>query len=366
MERRALVVVMTVVAVLAKVPAFAAQPGSVPAAGETDPVRHEGDAADDVAIWVDPSDPGRSTIIGTDKEGGLAVYDLSGRQLHYYDDGPQNNVDLRDGFPLGDRPVALVASSDTAADGIRLYAVDPASRGLVEVTEGPISVGIGAAGLCLYRSPTSGTYYVFVGDSSGTVQQWELVTDGAGGVEATKARTISLGSTTEGCVADDDTGALYIAEEDVALWRYGAEPDAGEARTAVDTVGEGRLAADVEGLAIYDDGGGAGYLIASSQGSDSFAVYERGEGNRYVAAFSIGGGAVDGVTHTDGIAATSAALSVAFPDGLFVAQDDDNDGGNQNFKLVPWGDIARAANPPLAADDRAWSAVRASASPGRR
>ena len=36
---------------------------------ETTPVSHSGDAADDAAIWVNPSDPARSTIIGTDKLG---------------------------------------------------------------------------------------------------------------------------------------------------------------------------------------------------------------------------------------------------------------------------------------------------------
>ena len=40
------------------------------AAVETQPVGHSGDAADDPAIWVNPVDPARSTIIGTDKLGG--------------------------------------------------------------------------------------------------------------------------------------------------------------------------------------------------------------------------------------------------------------------------------------------------------
>lgn len=44
--------------------------GSVTATVETDPVPHDGDAADDPAIWVHPTDPGRSVILGTDKRGG--------------------------------------------------------------------------------------------------------------------------------------------------------------------------------------------------------------------------------------------------------------------------------------------------------
>ena len=73
---------------------------TVTAAVETQPVPHSGDAADDAAIWRDPTDPGRSTVIGTDKQGGLAVYDLTGKQFAYYDDSTPNNVDLRDGFAL--------------------------------------------------------------------------------------------------------------------------------------------------------------------------------------------------------------------------------------------------------------------------
>jgi 3-phytase len=107
--------------------------------------------------------------------------------------------------------------------------------------------------------------------------------------------------------------------------------------------------ADIEGLAIYYRGGG-GYLLASSQGSDEFVVYERGGTNAYVTTFSVDARAVDGVSHTDGIDVTNAALGAAFPDGLFVAQDDRNDGGNQNIKLVPWGNIARAASPALTID----------------
>jgi len=48
------------------------------------------------------------------------------------------------------------------------------------------------------------------------------------------------------------------------------------------------------------------------------------------------------VEQTDGIDVTSASLGPAFPHGLFVAQDGVNEGGNQNFKLVPWEAIANA------------------------
>ena len=77
-----------------------AQTTQVSATVETDPVPGGGDA-DDAAIWVHPSDPDRSTIIGTDKESGLGVYDLSGTQIQFVTGIQPNNVDIRHDFPLG-------------------------------------------------------------------------------------------------------------------------------------------------------------------------------------------------------------------------------------------------------------------------
>ncbi|MCI0633291.1 MAG: phytase, partial [Actinobacteria bacterium] len=34
---------------------------------ETDPTPNGGDSADDAAIWIHPSDPAQSVVIGTDK-----------------------------------------------------------------------------------------------------------------------------------------------------------------------------------------------------------------------------------------------------------------------------------------------------------
>src|SRR3989337_2683988 len=63
-----------------------AAPASVMPTVETTPVPDAGDAADDVAIWIHPTDPSLSTVIGTDKlaSGGLGVYNLAGNQLYFY------------------------------------------------------------------------------------------------------------------------------------------------------------------------------------------------------------------------------------------------------------------------------------------
>jgi 3-phytase len=102
----------------------------VAAAVETDPVPSGKDAADDPAIWVNPADPAQSTIIGTDKKGGLTVYDLAGNQLQYLPDGYVNNVDLRPNLPLNGQSVAVVVASNRSTNSLAIYKVDPATRRL--------------------------------------------------------------------------------------------------------------------------------------------------------------------------------------------------------------------------------------------
>jgi len=145
-------------------------------------------------------------------------------------------------------------------------------------------------------------------------------------------------------VADDEHGYLYVGEEDVAIWRYDAEPNAGTSRTVVDTVGAGRLKADVEGLAIYYGPNGTGHLIASSQGNDEFVVYERTGTNAHMGTFELAG-----VKNTDGIEVTNVGLGSQFAQGMFVAQNND-----KNFKFVPWQSIATSISPALIIDVNAW------------
>jgi len=349
---------------------------------ETTHVQHSGDAADDAAIWINPSDPAESTIIGTDKQGGMAVYDLAGTQLQYktlsYRDQTAvdrlatfNNVDLRAGFPLADQTAALVAASDrtkyyTTSDKtqyfrrIVFYSVD-STTGTLTDSVGEIRLDFEPYGLCMYHSQKSGKFYVFVtsrDDVGPLVEQWELSDNGSGQVSANRVRSFGLGSQTEGCVADDELGYLYLAEEDVGIWKYHAEPDKGSDRTLIDWTGRyaaekgfpnGHLDADVEGLTIAYGPNGTGHLIASSQGrdstsnlwKDSYVVYRREGNNTYARTFRVkDGNGIDGTTDTDGIDVSTASLGSSYPSGVFIAQDGVNTTAsgtaeNQNFKLVP-------------------------------
>jgi 3-phytase len=145
-------------------------------------------------------------------------------------------------------------------------------------------------------------------------------------------------------VVDDETGALYVSEEGVGIWKYNVNPATGTDRVLIDGVAAGHLTADVEGLTIYYGSNGSGYLIASSQGSSTFAVYDRAT-SAYLGSFSVGATAtIDKVTETDGIDVTNVPLGPGFSQGLLVVHDHYNQ-ANQgtNFKLVAWDDLASAA-----------------------
>ena len=316
------------------------------AAIETESVPSEGDAADDPAIWVHPDDPSKSLVLGTDKKGGLNVFDMDGRRLQVVSDGSRpNNVDILYGFVLGGKAVDLAVSGtrNGSRPGIAIWRIDPEMRRLSEV--GPVPAfpvfdGGEPYGSCVYRSPRDRNCYIFVSNKDGDVEQYRLEADANETIHAQRVRSIKVGSQVEGCVADFDLGHLYVAEEDVGIWKYGAEPDAGSKRSLVARVGENGLTADVEGLTIYHASGSKGYLIASSQGSDSFKVYERDGSNAFVMTIDPRPGTISDVGETDGIDVTNVATSARFPRGLFVVQDGKPHGGRQNFKFFAWDEIA--------------------------
>jgi 3-phytase len=309
----------------------------VSATVETAPVPHGGHAANDPGIWINPADSSKSTIIGTDKQGGLAVYELSGKQLQYLPDGLMSNVDLRDGFPLGGNKTAIITASNLKDNSVSIYKVNPETRLLEKADARVIKPSITGYSSCMYRSARSGKFYYFSTSNSGDVEQFELFDNGAGKVDARSVRKFKVGSMAGSCVADDDLGHFYVAEVAFGIWKYSAEPDTGTTRIQVDKTSSGNLVADVKGLAIAYYARGKGYLIASSQGNHSYVVYRRDGNNEFVMRFRVATGyGIDGAEETEGIDVTTANLGPAFPKGVFVAQDGFNDKGNQNFKLVPF------------------------------
>lgn len=184
----------------------------------------------------------------------------------------------------------------------------------------------------------------------------------------------------EGIVVDNVNESVYFGQEQVGIWK-GQINNTFESLTLIDKVnsfgvpylrtwnedegeydiellwdqdqdyGSDYLSEDVEGLALYDAGNGEGYLIASSQGSNEFVVYDR-KTDAYIGNFKIieNEEGVDGVQECDGAAVTNLNLGENFETGLFVVQDGENapyifdENGEQidnaNFKYVHWSAVA--------------------------
>jgi 3-phytase len=331
------------------------QTASIAAVRETVPVSSPGDAADDPAVWRNPADPAKSLIVGTDKEWGLNVYDLSGALLASTPAGLVNNVDLRADVLINGKPGVLVAASDRTDDPngkIALYALESSPVALRRLAHAPVvSDGVGEVyGLCLWRRSAS-EVFAFIPHNNGDVRQYALDLSGPTPT-ATLVRDVKLASQTEGCVVDDRTGLLYVGEEERGVWRIRAAPDSKEAPALLAAVDSVRLVPDVEGLAIIPEGETGGYLIASSQadnaqvaGGSSYAVYDLETGS-FVRSFRVtGSGGVDGATDTDGLEFAPGDFGGPFNDGVFIVQDGDNAPDHQNFKLVPGGAVKRLLQP---------------------
>lgn len=345
-------VLLTLFVVAVVIPVGFAQTMVVYPAGETTPVSTSDDAADDSCIWVHPEDGAKSLIIGTNKDAGLNVYTLEGDLLHSVAPGKEpNNVDIRHEVEIGLIEGDVVATAFRSDNTLGIFMVDPETGGLRDMVQSELKTDIDVYGMCLYRDLRDGSVYIIVNSKEGWVQQWKLLPDGPEHITAELVAEFNVGGQVEGCVADDELDVLYIGEEQLGIWRYRFPlEESAYTRRLVDVTGHGgHLVSDVEGLALWKTEDDRGYLIASSQGNDSFVVYRRDGDNDFVGRFTIEArGALGGCEETDGIAVCADALGPRYPNGLFVAQDGLNGSENQNFKLVSWKEIAAAFDPPLA------------------
>ena len=323
-----------------------ADPSALPAL-ETEGFSGSGDISDDSAIWVDPVSPANSLVVADNKsssDGGIGVFDMSGKLVQFRPDGMIGNVDLRAGFPSSGSSMVLVGGNNRTDNTLALWSLDTATRTLSPVAARSIATEAPNYGFCMYHSRASGRFYAFVTPNGpGSVQQFELVDDGTGKVDAALVRTLPVTSITESCVADDELRHLYVGQEGVGVWKYGAEPDAGADRSSVDAVGAGRLEADVEGMSIAYGPDGAGYLFVSSQGNSTIAIYDRSGNNPFLKNFKVtANGGIDAVTGTDGLDVTTQNAGPQFEQGLLVVHDEANSGsGTSNLKYVPLSSVLR-------------------------
>ncbi|MGH1470698.1 MAG: phytase [Cellvibrionaceae bacterium] len=322
--------------------------GSVPivyAKVETTPVASLDDAADDPAIWYNVNNPEESLILGTDKQSGLAIYTLDGQQKQFIPAGLPNNVDLRQGLKIDNWQGDLAAASNRDGDVVTLFSMTATGGSMISSFPAGL---VEPYGSCM--GIVSGRPVVFVTYKTGEVQAHVLKKIRLGNIEQELIGTISFTSQLEGCVHDDDSGTLYVGEEERGLWmtKIGITNETFNFSPPTlidDIVGTTGIAADIEGVALYKNNDNS-YVIASSQGNDSYAVYKQSD-QQFIGRFRIANNpatGIDGSQETDGIEVDSRYFGDKYPEGILVVQDGYNApvGEAQNFKIIDWRDIKKA------------------------
>ena len=309
------------------------KPSEIFAVAETDPVRSSEDAADDPAIWVNHKNPASSVIFGTDKQAGLYAYNLSGEEIQFVASGAVNNVDLRQAVSIGGWTGDIAVASNRSNDSITIYEI---TDGKIRETGASPSEMVEPYGICAGISGDA--FYAFVTYKTGDIIAYNFTSP----TETTVAGRLKLETQLEGCVHDDETGILYIGEEERGIWQTDFAGGAFSAPILIDETGSANgLAVDVEGLALYHRNNQSSILVASSQGNNSYTAYDTADG-RFLGRFAVGNGEdVDGSQETDGIEAVSAPMGPDFPVGALVVQDGKNRprGAKQNFKIIDWRDV---------------------------
>ena len=301
---------------------------------ETEPVFAGDDAADDMCVLENFNNPESSLIISSDKKYGIIVYDLEGVKLYDYEVGRINNVDILPSRSFQNK--YIVAGTNRTYNSIDIYLFN--SKGKLEnlILRKEIPSLKDVYGVTFYRDEFN--TYLFISDKKGNVEQWSYNNDEVNS-EIKFVRKLKFSSLVEGLVADESKGKIYIGQERKGIWELNAFPSFDSQKKLIFKKSK-NFKPDFEGLALRDDGNGEGYLIASVQGSNGYLIIDRKSLDAKIFFRIIDGDKIDGTTETDGIDVTSIKTS-KFPNGFFIAQDDDNDGLNQNFKLVDWNKILK-------------------------
>src|SRR5688500_72691 len=137
------------------------------------------DDPDDPAIWVHPTEPAGSLIIGTNKvqapNGALVVFDLNGRTRQTVAglDRP-NNVDIEYELRLGGGSIDVAVATERLKNQLRVFRIAPDGSGISDITStGNTRVFAGRAGeeaapmgVSLYRR-RDGVIFAIVASKSG-------------------------------------------------------------------------------------------------------------------------------------------------------------------------------------------------------
>jgi 3-phytase len=315
---------------------------------------------DDPAIWINPEDPSRSLILGTDKEadGALYVYDLQGKVIEektVRNIQRPNNVDVEYGLMLNGAEVDIAVLTERLTNKIRVFSVPD----MKAIDNGGIEVFVGLElrapmGISLYKRAADGAIFAIVSPKEGPLEnylwQYLLEDDGNGNVKGTKVREFGKFSgikEIESIAVDDELGYVYYSDEQYGVRKYHADPDTPDADKELGIIYTQDYTDDNEGISIYKINDGTGYILVSDQSANRFRIYTR-EGTPeeidedpedYVPARPHLHKLVKIVNvstnQSDGSEVTNVALNAMFPAGLFVAMSDD-----MTFHYYDWKDIA--------------------------
>ncbi|MEN9811884.1 MAG: 3-phytase precursor [Verrucomicrobiota bacterium] len=310
----------------------------------SEPVPHD---ADDPAIWINPEDPARSLVLGTDKDsaGGLYAFDLAGRIVARVAPlARPNNVDVLRGVRLGGGAVDVALVTEREAGRLRVFRLPdlaPLDGGGLPVMEGdPSRSPMGVAG---YRRARDGTTFVFVGGKDGPADgyllQYRLEEAAPGRVRATRVRAFGAYSgrkEIEAIAVDTERGWVYYSDEGVGVRKYAADPDAPEGNAELALLGATGFAGDHEGIAIRSGDGTEGAIIVSNQQAWTFRVFAPEGPPGRLHDHRQWGSVRLSTRETDGCEISQAPLP-GFPGGLFVAMSD-----NRTFHYYAWDDLRAA------------------------
>lgn len=300
---------------------------------QTDHIILDDDVADDSAVWINPNDSSKSRIIGTHKKGGgLEVYTLKGNRVQNLPDGKLNNVDIRYGFEHNNTVVDLVIASNRDDDTLAVYGMSAQTMKLAPLSLNELSTLDKSYGFCMHKN-SKDEFFAITNSKKGDVVMQRIDSNGTH-ITAHQAGKAKVPSQTEGCVVDDATHTLYIGEENRGIWSFDISKGLSDNGVMIIDIKEHKnIEVDIEGLALYNN-----YLIASSQGNDSYAVFDK-RSAKYLGSFKIEGkDGIDGTSETDGIEAISVPVG-EYTHGIFVAQDDKTPKKGQNFKIVDFKQI---------------------------
>ncbi|MGJ5642715.1 phytase [Formosa sp. S-31] len=286
---------------------------------------------DDPAIWVNKQNPEQSIVFGTDKNepnGGVYAFDLDGNIIHeksltgvYY----PNNVDIEYGFALNDSTtVDIMMFTEREKHQMRLYSVPdmkPLDNGGFPVFADETDIELKRPmGISIYKNAETQKTYAIVsrktGPTEGYLYQYELQA-GANGITAAFVRKFGVFSgqkEIEAIVVDDALGYVYYSDEGVGIRKFHADPAKGNAQISL--FGGEHFKADIEGITIATYPNGEGFLIVSNQQDHSFNIFNRDD-NSFIKAINLG------TKETDGCDVTTEALGAKYPNGLFVAMNDE-------------------------------------------